>query len=49
LLWRRIASDHDHEVSIGEFTALGLLTTPACLVAGVTALWVVGTVVLGGT
>ena len=49
LLWRRIASDHDHEVSIGEFTVLGLLTTPACLVAGVTALWVVGTVVLGGT
>ncbi len=48
LLWRRIASDHDHEVAIGEFTILGLLTTPASLVAGVTALWVVGTVVLGG-
>ena len=44
-----LASDHDHEVSIGEFTVLGLLTTPASLVAGVTALWVVGAVVLGGT
>lgn len=48
LLWRRIASDHDHEVQIGEFTILGLLTTPASLAAGVAALWVVGRVVLGG-
>ena len=48
LLWRRIASDHDHEVAIGEFTLLGLLTTPASLAAGVAALWVMGTVVRGG-
>lgn len=48
LLWRRIASDHDHEVAIGEFTILGLLTTPASLAAGVAALWLVGKVVLGG-
>ena len=48
LLWRRIASDHHHEVAIGEFTILDLLTTPASLAAGVAALWVVGTVVLGG-
>lgn len=48
LLWRRIASDHDHEVAIGEFTILGLLTTPASLAAGVAALWLVGRVVLGG-
>jgi len=49
LLWRRIASDNDHEIAIGEFTILGLLTTPASLVAGVTALWAVGTFVLGGS
>jgi arsenical pump membrane protein len=48
LLWRRIAADHDHEVAIGEFTILGLLTTPASLVAAVASLWVMGTVVLGG-
>ena len=48
LLWRRIASDHDHEIPIGEFTVLGLLTTPASIVAGVVALWGVGTLVLGG-
>jgi len=48
LLWRRIASDNDHEIAIGEFTILGLLTTPASLVAGVTALWAVSTVLLGG-
>ena len=48
LLWRRIACDHDHEVAIGEFTILGLLTTPASLAAGVAALWVVGNL-LGGT
>ncbi|HET7723371.1 MAG TPA: ArsB/NhaD family transporter [Propionibacteriaceae bacterium] len=48
LLWRRIASDNDHEVAIGEFTLLGLLTTPASLVVAVTALWAVGTAVLGG-
>lgn len=48
LLWRRIAADHDHEIPIGEFTVLGLLTTPASIVAGVVALWGVGTLVLGG-
>ena len=48
LLWRRIASDHDHDIPIGEFTVLGLLTTPASIVAAVVALWGVGTLVLGG-
>ena len=48
LLWRRIASDNDHEIAIGEFTILGLLTTPVSLVAGVTALWAVGSQLLGG-
>ncbi|MHB1008732.1 MAG: ArsB/NhaD family transporter [Propionibacteriaceae bacterium] len=48
LLWRRIAADHDHEVAIGEFTLLGLLTTPASLLVAVTALWAVGTAALGG-
>jgi arsenical pump membrane protein len=48
LLWRRIASDNDHEIAIGEFTLLGLLTTPAALAAGVASLWVMGTFVWGG-
>ncbi|MBI4900415.1 MAG: arsenic transporter [Actinobacteria bacterium] len=48
LLWRRIASDHDHEIAIGEFTILGLLTTPASILVAVTALWAVGRLFLGG-
>ncbi|MEU9006206.1 SLC13 family permease [Streptomyces sp. NPDC048551] len=39
LLWRRIVHEHDERVSLGEFTRLGLLTTPAALAAAVTALW----------
>ena len=38
LLWRRIA-DHDHDVEIGEFTRLGLLTVPLSLIAWTAALW----------
>ncbi|HEY0484703.1 MAG TPA: SLC13 family permease [Mycobacteriales bacterium] len=37
LLWRRIRGV---DVSLGEFTLLGLLTVPACLTAGALALWV---------
>ncbi|MFD3531688.1 SLC13 family permease [Streptomyces sp. NPDC058664] len=40
LLWRRIAHHHDHEVELGEFTLLGLLTVPAALLAATLALWV---------
>jgi arsenical pump membrane protein len=40
LLWRRIVHDHDHEVDLGEFTRLGLLTVPLALVLAVLALWV---------
>ncbi|WP_413761397.1 arsenic transporter [Streptomyces sp. MMBL 11-3] len=40
LLWRRIVHQHDHEVELGEFTRLGLLTVPATLVPAVAALWV---------
>lgn len=40
LLWRRLLRDRGIAVPIREFTALGLLTVPACLVAGVLALWV---------
>ncbi|PIM65700.1 arsenic transporter, partial [Streptomyces sp. JV178] len=29
LLWRRIVHHHDHDVDLGEFTRLGLLTVPA--------------------
>lgn len=32
LLWRRIVAAHDHRTSTGEFTRLGLITVPACLV-----------------
>ncbi|MFG2874176.1 SLC13 family permease [Streptomyces sp. NPDC048337] len=39
LLWRRILHDHDDRVALGEFTRLGLLTTPAALAAAVAALW----------
>lgn len=39
LLWRRIVHRHEHDVDLGEFTRLGLLATPAALVAAVAALW----------
>ncbi|MFH8369599.1 SLC13 family permease [Streptomyces sp. NPDC018031] len=39
LLWRRIVHQHDDRVALGEFTRLGLLTTPAALTAAVAALW----------
>lgn len=39
LLWRRIAHQHEHRVRIGEFTRLGLLTTPAALALSTVALW----------
>ncbi|GHB52335.1 arsenic transporter [Streptomyces cirratus] len=47
LLWRRIAHGHDHRVSLGQFTRLGLLTVPAALVAATLALW--GSLALFGT
>ncbi|MEU5897592.1 MULTISPECIES: SLC13 family permease [Streptomyces] len=40
LLWRRIAHQHEHDVSLVRFTRLGLLTTPAALVLSTLALWV---------
>jgi arsenical pump membrane protein len=39
LLWRRIVHHHDHDVDLGEFTRLGLLTVPAALLVAVAALW----------
>ncbi|MFS8197834.1 arsenic transporter [Streptomyces sp. CWNU-52B] len=39
LLWRRIVHQHDHEVDLGEFTRLGLITVPATLIPAVAALW----------
>jgi arsenical pump membrane protein len=39
LLWRRVMRAHNHQVDLGEFTRLGLLTAPIALVAAVIALW----------
>lgn len=39
LLWRKLLHDHDEPTSVREFTALGALTVPACLVVAVVALW----------
>ncbi|MDX3096293.1 ArsB/NhaD family transporter [Streptomyces sp. ME01-24h] len=47
LLWRRIVHEHEHDVDLKEFTALGLLTVPAALCLAVVALWG-SLLVLGG-
>jgi arsenical pump membrane protein len=39
LLWRRVVHRHEVEVSLANFTRLGLLTVPAGLVAATSALW----------
>ncbi|MCX5156005.1 SLC13 family permease [Streptomyces sp. NBC_00291] len=39
LLWRRLLHVHGDRVALGDFTRLGLLTTPTAIVAAVTALW----------
>ncbi|MFG2576553.1 SLC13 family permease [Streptomyces sp. NPDC048481] len=39
LLWRRVVQEREERVGTGEFTCLGLLTTPAALIAAVAALW----------
>ena len=39
LLWRRVLRGTDAEPRLGEFTLLGLLTVPLCLVIAVVALW----------
>ncbi len=39
LLWRRIIAAHDHRAETAEFTKLGLITVPACLVLCTVALW----------
>ncbi|GIJ45253.1 arsenic transporter [Virgisporangium aliadipatigenens] len=41
LLWRQILHRHDAAPSTREFLALGALSVPACLLAGVAALWAV--------
>lgn len=46
LLWRRVARRHGHEIRLREYTALGLLTVPAALLAATLALWA-GLAVLG--
>jgi arsenical pump membrane protein len=40
LLWRRVLHARDHRPDTADFLALGALTVPVCLVAGVLALWV---------
>lgn len=39
LLWRRIVHRYEHDVGIGEFTRLGLISVPAALIPAVVALW----------
>ena len=39
LLWRRVLHRHDVRPGHRDFTVLGVLTVPACLVASVVALW----------
>lgn len=39
LLWRRVLHQQGEQTSAREFTWLGLLTVPACLLAAVVALW----------
>ncbi len=40
LLWRRTMLKHNEDVSLKEFTGLGLLTVPSALILSVLALWV---------
>jgi arsenical pump membrane protein len=40
LLWRRVLRAHGDDVTLGEFTRLGLLTVPAGLVLATVLLWV---------
>jgi arsenical pump membrane protein len=39
LLWRQILHARDHPPAAGDFLRLGAVTVPACLLAGVAALW----------
>jgi arsenical pump membrane protein len=39
LLWRQILRGRGHPPVTGEFLRLGAITVPACLIAGVAALW----------
>ena len=39
MLWRRVVHEHHHPTNLAQFTALGILTTPAALIAAVAALW----------
>ncbi|MGY4709707.1 SLC13 family permease [Mycolicibacterium sp. CBM1] len=39
LLWRRVLHQQGEATSVREFTWLGLLTVPACVVVAVVALW----------
>lgn len=40
LLWRRVLHQRDEPTSAREFTWLGLLTVPACLLVAVVSLWI---------
>lgn len=39
LLWRRVLHQSGEQTSAGEFTVLGLLTVPVCLLSAVVMLW----------
>ncbi|MGA9870193.1 MAG: ArsB/NhaD family transporter [Rhodococcus sp. (in: high G+C Gram-positive bacteria)] len=40
MLWRRVAARYEEPVTIGTFTALGVITTPLTILGSVAALWI---------
>jgi len=41
LLWRRILQEHDHDLGLGEFTKVGLVTVVTTIVGATVSLWAV--------
>lgn len=41
ILWRRIVHSHGERIELARFTGIGVLSVPLCIIAAVTALWLV--------